>query len=234
MKKFFIICLACILLLSACGKKEEEHIEWTYELLEEEFGGIIDMDFDSLKTSLEIINEHDFAIYGYVTEIDSYKITITDDMKNSYDFNSVKVYGFSSDDLAEVNIGDMVYASGRIYYLGGLVELNCSVGDGYISWDPIDGASSVREYVETIKLICEDTYFRSEGLIMQEGTFSNGTPMYKFYASEESYKESKYAYIFVEFMEEQHNLNGRTVVIMGRPDSFMAKSLIECSVIEER
>ena len=69
---------------------------------------------------------------------------------------------------------------------------------------------------------------------MQDGTYSNGTPMYKFYASEEAYNESKYVYIFVRFMEEQNNLNGRTVVIMGKPTDYISGMLlIECSIIEE-
>lgn len=234
MKKIFVIFLACILLLNACGKKEEENKEWTYELLEEEFGGIIDADFDSVKKCINLITNHEFIVYGYVTEMEGLGlITLSDDMENPKDYNSVNVR-ITSDDSSKVNVGDLVYACGRIYYTPERISLGCFT-DGYLSLEPIDGSISVRDYVKTIEKIYNDTYFRTEGLVMQDGTNSAGTPRYLLYASEESYGESKYNYIKLVFLEEQHNINGRTVVIMGKlGDSLIIGELIECSIIEER
>lgn len=52
-KRFTAILLMMAVALGGCGtEKKEESKEWTYELLEEEFGGIIELDCLSIRDCL--------------------------------------------------------------------------------------------------------------------------------------------------------------------------------------
>lgn len=242
MKKCITFILVCCFLFSGCGQKEEK--EWTYELLEEEFGGIIETDFESVSKCLNLIENNEFTVCGYITEknivtwySDSYYIVITDDKENSYEKNTINV-SIRENDFNKVDEGEFVYVSGRIQYNNyGMAEIENTVSmmcnrDGKISLEAIEESLAVMEYIKLAREIFEDTYFRTEGLIIQD-TYSNGSPKYMLYESEEAYKDSEDSYIAIEFSEEQHNINGKKVVIMGKPGGFISYGLTACSIIEE-
>lgn len=245
MKKILTI-LLCALMLMGCSSDESNsnnmaHEEWTYDKLEEEFGGIIETNFSSTKKCLGIIENADFKVCGTIIEkkensvfgIDLYYLRVTDDKNNSYSDNTIDVcvteYAFS-----KVSEGDFIYAAGTANYVdyGGAesensVQMNCSGEGESIYTYAIDESISVSEYVNIIREISEDTYFQTEGLIIQDGD------SYKLYESKEAYKENKYGYIGLEFTEEQNNLNGNIVTVMGKPDTYLHNGLVGCSIIEE-
>lgn len=246
MKKSIIISALIILSISTvcltgCEKKPKE---WTYELLEEELGGIIEDDFLSVKNCLNLIEETDYVVCGYITQkscssvigVDLYNITITDDENYVYDGNTIEVC-VTENAFSKVNEGDFIYASGEIEYnryIENTVSMMCHTG-GYISLDPIEGSISVKNYIENAKEIFEDTYFKTDGIIIQDGTRSDGIPRYNLYESEEAYKEDKYNnYISIEFTEEQHNINGKILTIIGKPSLSFSGGLVECSIIDEK
>ena len=66
MKKLieFTAVMLCFL-LTGCG---DEKKEWTYELLEEEFGGVVELDFDSAVTCLRLLANQSYSVSGYVVD----------------------------------------------------------------------------------------------------------------------------------------------------------------------
>lgn len=243
--KRIISCLLCICIMvcmCGCGASSGKK-DWTYELLEEELGGIIEADFESVKSCLNLIEKKEYVVCGYITKksclsvigVDLYNITITDDENYVYNGNTIEVC-VTENAFSKVNEGDFIYASGKIEYnsyTGNTISMMCHTG-GYISSEPIDGSISVKNYIENAMNIFKDTYFKTEGFIIQDGTYSNGTPIYRFYESEKAYKENKYGYITIEFYEEQHNINGKIVTIMGKPGSNISNGLTQCSIVNEK
>lgn len=244
MKKLMIFLMICCLALGGC-KNNSEIEEWDYEKLEEEFGGIIELDFESTKNCLDLIERNNYVVSGYIIEktnssilgLDLYYIKITDDMDNSYEGNEIDIC-VTKNDFFKVNEGDYIYASGKMQYTdyGGKesensVSMSCHTG-GNISLEPIENCVTVKDYIDTVKNISESTYFQTEGILIQDGEYSNGTPIYKLYESKEAYKENKYGYISIGFLEEQYNMDGKTVVIIGKPDTYLFQGLVKCSVLE--
>lgn len=230
---FFVI---MVVMFGGCEGKQEPK-EWTYELLEKEFGGIIELDFESTKKSLDLLEEHEYVTCGFITEKressmfgkELYNITITDDLENSYSGNTINV-SITQNAFDKVSEGDFIYASGTMNYVdyGGAksdnsVSMSCHV-KGYISPQTIENSVPIKEYIENAREISEETYFQVKGVIIQDGE------NYMLYESKEKYKEDKFGYIRLNFTEEQHNLNGKTVTIIGKPDTYLYMGLIECSI----
>ena len=240
MKKVVIALLTLCLFLCGCGK-EEEKFEWTYEALEEELGGIIETDFESAGDCLKLIKNHEFYVCGYI--VDKLDVNFMGsevlgiDIADSMDGASEIFIGLDAETQTAPEVGEFVYIKGE-YSEGawgeGTYILNA--WSGYVSLEKEDVEYlSVNNYLKFMKIIFHDTLFRTEGLIIQDGVDSDGVPIYKLYESEETYRDYKYSYITIEFSEQQHNLNGKTVVIIGKPYiSAFQEGLKECSIIEER
>lgn len=235
--KLFTAILLAVVLLGGCGGKKEPK-ELTYELLEKEFGGIIELDFESAKESLDLLEEHEYATCGFIIEkresfvlgVELYNITITDNVENSYSENTINV-SITKNAFDKVSEGDFIYTIGTMQYTdyGGakndnFISMSCHV-KGYISPNPIENSVSVGEYIKNVKEVSEGTYFQIQGVIIQDGE------NYMLYESKEAYKEDKFGYIGLDFLEEQHNLNGKTVTVLGKPNTYLHMGLVECSIV---
>lgn len=230
LKKFMIILLAIAIFLGGCVRIKKSK-EWTYELLEKEFGGIIEVDFKDLEKCLKLIEEHDYNICGYVIPDDYYLNVlgrITDDKENSNIYNTMDL-NLSGEELLKLNDGDFVYASGRVQYADYKTDtpasMRCDIR-GNVSIEPMEKSVTIKEYINQVKKIGEDTYFQIQGLIIKDDE------NYVLYESKETYKEDKFGYIRLNFAEEQHNLNGKIATIIGKPDLFLFDGLKECNVID--
>lgn len=228
----FLIFLITTVLLSGCAEKNEPK-EWTYELLEEEFGGIIELDFESTKKSLDLIENNKYAICAYIIQKkevhmykDLYYITVTDNVENSYSGNTIDVC-ITQNAFNKVSEGEYIYAIGNSGANNDLssFSLSCHT-NGYISHNEIENALTISEYIKLMEEISKNTYFQVQGVIIQDGE------NYMLYESKEAYKENKFGYIRLDFTEEQHNLNGKTVTVIGKTDTFLHMGLIDCSIVE--
>lgn len=246
MKKIFLsflyICL--IVCICGCGKMIKKK-ELTYETLQEEFGGIIDIDFSSARECMRLIRNKEYTVGGYVIDkkqnniidVDLYIITITDDKGYSNERNTIETF-VTQDDFTSIDEGDFIYACGKMeynnYYTENYPRLDCD-NKGSITKNDSGNNISVADYVEDVNKIFDDTFFRIEGVIIQDGTDYEGKPAYKLYESEKSYEEDKSCYISIIFSEEQHNLNGKKIKVIGNYDdlSSYGYGLINCSIVDE-
>lgn len=241
---FGIIIVIVVVVLLINHNPEEK--KYTYELLEEDLGGVIEIDFQSVRECLKLIENHDYVVCGYIIEktsssmlgVDLFNIKITDDVEDSHNGNTVSI-NITQNPYEKVLEGDFIYASGTLNYVDygtskmeNSVSMLCHTG-GYISSEEIEGYSSVSDYIDMVREISENTWFQTEGVIMQDEEDSNGARIYRLYESKEAYKENKNGYITIEFIEEQKNLNGKIVTIMGRPDTNLFNGLVDCSIIEK-
>ena len=227
-----IIVILCFL-LTGCG---EEKKEWTYELLEEEFGGVVELDFDSAVTCLRLLANQSYCVSGYVIDTndlspDILTLSPDPDAPASYRIN----VGQGRDNRYFAAKGETVYIKAHNiesytenYYL---TTLNITGGtDGYVSPDKKEEEYlSVPEFIRLMDEIYEDTYFKTEGYILRDGEDYEGNPQYYLYPSEEAYKENKYNKIELQFPEAQYHLAGKEVVIIGNPDiNAFHESLQNC------
>lgn len=232
---FMFICV----LLVGCGKEEPK--EWTYELLEKEFGGIVELSYGELKDCLKLLSSKEYCVCGYVRGFGSYEfmghdiahIEIADnEIENKYE-RKLRICCEKSD-LENLSEGDYVYSNGTF-----LAKVEYTITDYSYQIDtngiPVRENKNNRDYItvrdfyKLIDEILDDTFFEVEGLIIKDGD------RYYLYQSEETYKESKYNRIDIEFSENQNNLNGKTLLIIGKPEvGSMYCGLKECSIIEEK
>lgn len=217
--------------------------EWTYDILEQEFGGIIETDCISVRDCLNLLSWEDYSVGGYIVDkhngsalgYDVYSITISDDKDQTQEYNTISVsvteYAYS-----QVQIGDFIYANGS--YSGCYAnshQLSCNDEGESLYTEEVKNSTSIQEFIKKMKQIYEDTFFKTEGLIMQDGENYDGEPQYYLYPSAETYKEEKYARIELEFDEIQYNLSGKTVVIIGKPiHETFGQKLCECSIVKEK
>lgn len=249
MKKL-LITLLCCLVLAGCGKKENNNSqdkgseinseevnkkEWTYEDLEKEFGGIIETDCISVRDCLNELSWKDYYISGYITDLSGNILTITDELENETSYKITVAKDTSTQYIPE--IGDMVYMKVQNidsfddnYYLS---DETTNLDDGYVLKDKTDdNYLSVKAFIDLEDKIYKDTYFKTEGIIMQDGEDINGNPEYYLYPSEQSYKEDKYSRIEVSFRNNYSDLNGKHIVIMGNPDkNAISQALKNCNIV---
>lgn len=214
--------------------------EWTYELLEEEFGGIVEVNYAELRDCLKLLSEEEYMVCGYIRELGSYEfmghdishVEIADSkMENKYK-NNLYV-GCKPFDLKDLSVGDFVYAKGtflaKVEYAKNDYSYQINA-DGNVSKEKQEDKDciSVTDFYNLMDKIYDDTLFKVTGLIIKDGD------RYYLYQSEEAYKESKYNRIDIEFSEEQNNLNGKNVTIIGRADTFsnVGTGLIDCSIAD--
>ena len=210
-------------------------------MLEEEFGGIIETDCVSVRDCLNLLSWHDYSVGGYIIDksstsvlgVNVYQITVSDDKSYSYEGNTISI-GITENAFSKVEVGNFIYAKGEhLHSYTATKQMSCS-GDGlYISHTEIEGSISISEYIEEIKEIFEETYFKTEGLVIQNGTDYEGNPRYYLYPSEKAYKENKSTRVELTFSEKQQNLAGKHVTIIGKPDEEATyQGLKECSIID--
>ncbi len=229
-----MVVMLCFL-LTECGEEKE----WTYELLEEEFGGVVELDFDSAVTCLRLLARQSYSVSGYVVDTNDFSpdiLTISKDpdAPASYRIN----VGQGRNNKYFAAEGETVYVRAHNiesytenYYLSTL-----DVTGGYVSPDKKEEEYlSVPEFIKLMDVIYEDTYFKTEGYILRDGEDYEGNPQYYLYPSEEAYKENKYNKIELQFPEAQYHLAGKEVVIIGNPDiNAFHESLQNCSIVEEK
>lgn len=239
-KKLIALVLAACVLAGGCGSKPgEKENEWTYEKLENELGGIITIDLVSVRDCLNEISWHDYYFSGIVVETNSISrdiLTLCDDSEGGG--KSVIVsQGEENQYFAEK--GETVYVKAQNiqsldddYYLS---SKTTNLSDGYISCDKKDEEYvSIHELNRYMDKIYKDTYFKTEGIVIQDGEDFDGNPEYYLYPSEESYKEDKFLRLEISFLEEQSNIVGKTVTIIGNPDKNASyQGLTRCSIVEE-
>lgn len=234
---FFVI---MVVMLGGCAGKNEPK-EWTYELLKEEFGGITEVSYGELKDCLKLLSKKEYNVCGYVREYEicefmgydiSHIIIADGETQNEYE-KELRVCCEKSD-LENVSKGDYIFASGtflaKVEYTKNDYSYQIDTGN-----NPVQKRKDENDYVTVLDFynlmdkIHDDTFFKVKGLIIKDGD------KYYLYESEESYKESKRNKIDIEFSEKQSNLNGKTVLIIGKPEvGSMYNGLKECSVVEEK
>lgn len=217
--------------------------EWTYDILEQEFGGIIETDCISVRDCLNLLSWEDYSVGGYIVDkhngsalgYDVYSITISDDKEQMQEYNTISVsvteYAYS-----QVQIGDFIYANGSYSgYYANSHQLSCNDEGESLYTEEVKNSTSIQEFIKKMKQIYEDTFFKTEGLAIQDGEDYDGNPQYYLYPSSESYKESKYTRIKLSFTTTQSDLTGKNVVIIGKPDGEVSfeQALRECSIVEE-
>ena len=113
--------------------------------------------------------------------------------------------------------------------------MSCNGNDLYISHDKIKDSTSVSEYIRKTDKIYEETYFKTKGLVIQDGTHYDDSPKYYLYPSEKAYKEEKMTRIELKFINTESNLTGKTITVIGKPDDEATyQGLKECSIVEEK
>lgn len=223
----FLGILFCFLSITSCGKEKEVAEEWNYERLEEELGNIIELDLESLVDILEMFQSHETTICGYVGK----DLTVSDELEDRNDKNTIVLMlgGYN------VKSGNFVYLKGiPCSYLGDYYMLQPLSNNQPLD-EPGEDAMSVNQYVSLMDKYYEDTYFKTEGLLLQKGTWFDGTPRYVLYSSEEAYNESQYNYVTLnDFIVDPASMIGKYVVVMGKPDMFIRNGLTGCNIIEEK
>lgn len=123
--------------------------------------------------------------------------------------------------------------------MSGEVSYNREQGYLYLFGDVFRNAEEDTEYMSVddfsnlAETIYNDTYFKTEGLIIKDGEDAEGEPKYYLYPSEESYKENKLTRVELEFSEYQSNINGKNVIVIGNPDGgSSSQKLYNCSIVE--
>lgn len=240
MRKFKAIVpiLLSIMFLMSCGAKEGQNDmaeQYTYEDFESSIGNIIETDYSTAKNILNLVKKHEFVTCGYIVQK-------TETSMLGYNFYSLNLSNENGTQEIEVSVtkkayekvneGDFVYAYGTLDYTDYGIdgyENNCSIdcsNGGYISPNEINSSLSIQEYISIVKEISENTYIQTNGLVMQDGE------NYKLYLSKDSYNENKNSYIKLEFSENQSNLNGKTITVIGKIDTYLWQGLVDCNVLE--
>lgn len=223
---------------SMSGSNKDER--WTYEKLEEEFGGIIETDCLSVIDCLSKLSQKNYCVSGYIIKDSdfSYKekkskiLTISDNKSDNE--NSKETITASCDALPVA----ITTSNEKFLYFEG-ENLDPSIpgtyhlsGSAYSKENGDNEYLSIAQFLMLMEKIYSDTYFKTEGIIMQDGEDIDGNPRYYLYPSEESYKQRKYSRIDLEFQKEYSNLNGKHVVIMGNPDNNpYSQGLNNCNIV---
>lgn len=240
MKKFVAMVLAATMCFSVAGCAKEQK-EWNYEELEKEFGGIIETDCVSVRDCLNILSWEDYYVSGYVVDVNILSpdiLKLSEDLDGKTSFQITVLQGGDNQYFAKV--GETVYVKAENtdsfdenYYLS---SNTVNLKDGYVSAKKLDDSYlSVLEFIRLMDKIYKDTYFRTTGIIMQDGENYDGTPRYYLYPSEDSYKEDKLTRVELSFLEEQTNIVGKTVTVVGNPDKNATfQGLTNCSIVEEK
>ena len=177
MKKISNILVATliVLLLFGCGMTTKEK-DWTYGKLEENFGGIVDIDCASVRNCINQLHWKDFYVCGYVVDI-SYNgnrpIVFIADKEISDEYILV----IQDEKRAiEPQVGELIYVEG-VYenvdydYAAGI--LNCMVTNKEYSASTEKVADAeymtVHEYLQLNEKVYQDTWIRTEGVLFQDG-----------------------------------------------------------------
>lgn len=250
MRKLLTTTLLVMCVLAGCGSEKNDNSqdnsseinseevnkkEWTYEDLEKEFGGIIETDCISVRDCLNELSWKDYYISGYIADLSGNILTITDELENETSYKITVAKDTNTQYVPE--IGDIVYIKVQNinsfdddYYLS---DETTNLDDGYVLKDKIDdNYLSVKAFIDLEDKIYKDTYFKTEGIIIQDGEDYNGNPEYYLYPSEQSYKEDKYSRVKVSFRNGYSDLNGKHIVVMGNPDkNATLQALKNCNIV---
>lgn len=245
-KKLLLTALLATCLVAGCGKagiKKEQNSEieqdWSYEKIEKQFGGIIETDCISVRDCLKELSWKDYYIYGIVVETNKYSssiLTLSEDLEAKTSYQITVSQGENDNYYAKV--GEVVYVKAQninsyddSYHLS---TETINLDDGYVSKEKPDKEYlSVMEFLQLMEKIYDDTYFKTEGIIMQDGEDSDGQPEYFLYPSEEGYKEDKLSRVELKFKNKYSNLNGKHVTIMGNPDKNATfQGLRNCNITD--
>lgn len=216
----------------------EEKKEWTYEKIEKNFGETIETDCLSVRDCLNELSWKDYYVTGYVVGLNSSSpdiLTLSEDLEAKTSYQITVSQGKDNQYLAEV--GETVYVKAQNinsfddnYYLS---SDTINLDDGYVSPEKVDSKyMSVMEFLELMGKIYDDTYFKTEGIVMQDGEDYEGNPKYYLYPSEDDYKEDKLSRIELEFQSNYSGLNGKYIIVMGNPDKNASyQGLKNCNII---
>lgn len=238
-KRFILLLVVLVFILCSCGQEKNSVKDWTYELLEKEFGGIIETDCISVRDCLNILERKEYFICGYMRDVNTttllgYNIggfDLTDEENDNK--NTVHVGYEIKDSPQWFTEGDFAYVKGELLesYTD---EYQVSSDEGRICQNSNNTDwFSVRDFKNLIDKIYKETYFKTEGIVLQDGEDNDGMPKYYLYPSEEMYKEDKFARVRLLFSDAQSNLIGKRIVVIGKPDVSCSTTLKECSIIEE-
>lgn len=214
----------------------ENENELTYEDLEKEFGGIIETDCISVRDYLNELSWKNYYVCGYVVDTNTYSpalLTIADEMTSGNPTGEIMIMQDEERSPLYANEGDFVYASGEVAESFDYETYDLSCYSGYVAEEKIDDEYlSVSDFLKLMGKIYDDTYFKTEGVIIQDGENFEGKPKYYLYPSEESYKEDKLSRVELNFQKTYSNLNGKHVVVMGNPDKNATyQGLKNCNII---
>lgn len=216
----------------------DESEEWTYEKIEKDFGGIIELDCLSVRDCLNELSWKDYYISGYVVRTNGESsgiLEISEDEEAKTPYQITVSQGENDKYVAKV--GEIVYIKAQNinsfddgYYLS---SDTINLDDGYVSPEKIDREyMSVMEFLKLMGEIYDDTYFKTEGIVMQDGEDYEGNPKYYLYPSEDGYKEDKFSRVELKFQSNYSNLNGKHVVVMGNPDKNASyQGLKKCNIV---
>lgn len=220
------IVLAAVCSIVAISAFQAKNKEWTYDLLQEEFGGVIEVaDCDALRNCLNLLSWEEYYVCGYVADVNSFSPNILTLSDNGEKEQYIVLLQGDDQDTRFAEVGDFVYANGKAnegtdcYYLYGSAKRKY-----------IKEYLSVNEYLSLMKKIYEKTYFKTTGIIFPYGENYDGSICYRLYPSEEAYEEEKYL-IDVTFLEGQNVVIGKRVTILGKPDTnALFQGLKDCSI----
>lgn len=229
MKKMFVFISLLVIILCGCSGSVKQK-EWTYDLLKKDFGGIIEVDGDSIQNCLYLLLENEYHVFGYVQDIDlDHPDQFTMSASDS-ESTGIKVIQYEDPYYAES--GELIYINGSVRPLNSFNDVTYYLC-GDVSKEQDDREYlSVADFLVLMDKIYEQTYFKTSGIILSESY--NDIPIYYLYPSEESYKKDKDKRIEVSFSENQSNIVGKEVVIMGKPFNDFIIGLDDCSIIEEK
>lgn len=216
----------------------EEKEEWTYEKIEKDFGGIIELDCLSVRDCLNELSWKDYYISGCVVQTNGessgiLEISEDEEAKTSYQITVSQ----GENDKYVAKVGEIVYIKAQNinsfddgYYLS---SDTINLDDGYVSPEKVDREyMSVVEFLKLMGEIYEDTYFKTEGIVIQDGEDYEGNPKYYLYPSEDGYKEDKFSRVELKFQSNYSNLNGKHIVVIGNPDKNASyQGLRKCNII---